>query len=478
MSLDTNTVVLPLEVLDEIIYLAVQPCYGLKTQSAIALTFHRGRMYANKARFSTVHIGRYRMSDLQSDDTVTVTNYLEKRVSFFADLIRAGDEIRTMPGVCGFIRSVVLRVQDLTTTMDPGHDKVFINADFQFILDRLFRILPQNLSFGVACPTRVECSFTLGLRYIWMPSATVFKSLKHFFYSSQLDRLSLYNVLRLPNGLLSQCNIKHLVLYKVVQVSADPSLIEDLDGTPHLDSEEERNLGSCPLESLETDMSMTLDGHFALFSSYSSGVIHRLPGHVVFPCLTKLRLHHKRIHTREFNIMANEILLNAPALEDLFIYNGDYLPKILHSPERSVLPLRYSHLIKLRSFSFESYIPTNLPIEILMCLCADNPPPSLSEIILEATIDLRNGLSEGVRQGENYIRCLSLDKLDAFLCRPGYEQVRKVVVRLRMAMDIYQPDRELVEGGVILLRDTVRKAVAHQLELKSRDLELNIQLEL
>ncbi|KAH9484543.1 hypothetical protein JR316_0004025 [Psilocybe cubensis] len=419
------------------------------------------------------------MSYSESDESDTVPNSLNKRVSSFADLIRAGDGIHSVRGICGFIRSVVLRINDLMTRYSLGFDWIFRDADFQFILQNIFRMSSENPTFDLANTPRVEYLFTLGLRRTWTPSDMVFKSLKNFINSSKLDHLSLYNVQGLQKGILSQSNVKHIVLYQARAASIDSSIVEDLDSITNSEGEEKR-LRICPLESLETDMNMTLAEQVSLFHSrpHTSSVGHHLPGEAIFPYLTKLRLHCKRIHTSEFNIAANEILLNAPALEDLFIYNGDKLPTS-YWPEHSVLPLRYSHLTRLRSFSLGTYIPIYKQIEILQCLCADDPPPSLSEIIMEAMIDLRYGLLRGIKDAVRYIQWLSLDKLDMFLRRTGFERVKKVVVRLGMAMDIYEPedlDKEVTEGFVILWRTTIRDAVTRQLEMKA--VEVNVELEL
>ncbi|KAH9475480.1 hypothetical protein JR316_0012591 [Psilocybe cubensis] len=309
----------------------------------------------------------------------------------------------------------------------------------------------------------------------------VFKSLKDFIHSSRLNHLSLYNVQGLQQGILSQSDIKHLILYQATEASADSSLVEDLNSIPDSDSEEEESqLGICPLESLETDMGMTIAEHAKLFRvySHSSGAEHHLLDGVMFPFLSRLRLYHSRIDTREFNIMVNEILLNTPVLEDLFIYNAGKL-SIQFRPEGSVLPLRYNHLTRLRSFSLGASAPHYKQMETLECLCADKPPPSLREVVIDIMIDLRHGLLNGVRDAERYISWLGLHRTDAFLRRPGFEGVKKFVVRIGMAMDIFQPedlDRESVDGIVTPWRDTVRKAITGLLEMKYQG--VNVQLEL
>ncbi|KAH9475482.1 hypothetical protein JR316_0012593 [Psilocybe cubensis] len=446
MLLSIKAVVLPLEIVDEIFGLAVQPCYGPKTQSAIALTSCRGRMLANKARFSTVYLGRYGMSSWRQSKsgTDTTMRYLQKRVSAFAELIRAGDALIE-----------VVR----TGVVDSELDWVLQSADFKFVRAKLWRVPTRDSSSGpgngnrdTATPVGLGgCAFTLSFWYMDTPSAVAFQSIKQFIHSLQLDTISLYNVCGLQKGVLARSNIKHLVLYRADVSLAKPRSVGGSGGirAPALDcDDEERKIGVCRLESLETDMHITMAEHAALFHS-GAGAGHGLSRAFVFPRLRKLRLHDLWTPTQIFIRRANEMLLNTPVLEELALL---YLPAL----ERNELP----------------------PIETFESLCAGDPPPSLSEIILESAIDLRNGLAHGVRAGVRYMKMLKLDKLAVFLRQPGYKRVEKVVVRLGIAMNVYQPEKEdLVEGSVISLRDTVRDAMGRQLERKVRHLDVNVHLE-
>uniref|UniRef100_A0A8H7XNL8 Uncharacterized protein n=1 Tax=Psilocybe cubensis TaxID=181762 RepID=A0A8H7XNL8_PSICU len=471
MLLSIKAVVLPLEIVDEIFGLAVQPCYGPKTQSAIALTSCRGRMLANKARFSTVYLGRYGMSSWRQSKsgTDTTMRYLQKR---------------RLLGVCAHVRSVVLRIEVVRTgVVDSELDWVLQSADFKFVRAKLWRVPTRDSSSGpgngnrdTATPVGLGgCAFTLSFWYMDTPSAVAFQSIKQFIHSLQLDTISLYNVCGLQKGVLARSNIKHLVLYRADVSLAKPRSVGGSGGirAPALDcDDEERKIGVCRLESLETDMHITMAEHAALFHS-GAGAGHGLSRAFVFPRLRKLRLHDLWTPTQIFIRRANEMLLNTPVLEELALL---YLPAL----ERNELPpVRYSHLSRLRSFSLGLHITTCKQIETFESLCAGDPPPSLSEIILESAIDLRNGLAHGVRAGVRYMKMLKLDKLAVFLRQPGYKRVEKVVVRLGIAMNVYQPEKEdLVEGSVISLRDTVRDAMGRQLERKVRHLDVNVHLEL
>ncbi|KAH9475479.1 hypothetical protein JR316_0012590 [Psilocybe cubensis] len=221
---------------------------------------------------------------------------------------------------------------------------------------------------------------------------------------------------------------------------------------------------------------MTPANHASLFESHPSGIQHTLAGRRMFPHLTTLKLRIKQTMRgfSGFITQINEMLSITPALEHLCIDNGFPL-HIAPIPDVGKFPLRYNHLSRLRSITLSTFVPIK-QIALFEGLFANDPPPSLTEINIETTINwaMRPANGNIPSTAALYVRGVQLYRLDTFLLRPSFEKVKKLVLRIQTThqMQFAESDKTV---EAIRWRDAMASAVPHLLGKK--DLEVEFQLD-
>lgn len=213
---------LPLELLIGIMDEAYETLDGSVT-SAIALTSHTFRSIINKRRFSSLVLHREGGLDVR---------YTSKMVKTLADIIRSGQSIDTMPGVCKFATSFSLKMIGYYDEVAP----VLEDGWLAYIFDHLFRPSSlftasndRSLFLYIYCWCRDEEDYYSddqdrprynGLSWRSM-DPKLSTALEDLIMHSELNQLSLQELQHVPSDLLRDSNIKDLRLHRTTLSEAD-----------------------------------------------------------------------------------------------------------------------------------------------------------------------------------------------------------------------------------------------------------------
>lgn len=301
--------VLPIELVDDIVGEASLTLYAepdMSSLSSIALTSHACRIQANKARFTYIKIT---LRSLRNE------TYGISRMKDLAAVIKSGQPMTTMPGVCAFATSFALWMSGhptvITNTLKDGY--------LTYILETLFQVESTPVYRGNSGPLfrSGKRSLTLMInlhpifRISWRTEIPeLLKAFQNLITSSQLEQLVLGGPQELGQDLLLRSGIKHLKL-------RDTSIIRipvEGDEETVLSSSE----GPSTLQSLDIDNSVSSDdlGITAFPNSHA-----RTTSLHMFPVLTRLSTQSwAKIHGLVWMVnTTNDILRNAPHLLSLSV---------------------------------------------------------------------------------------------------------------------------------------------------------------
>ncbi|PPQ86000.1 hypothetical protein CVT25_001522 [Psilocybe cyanescens] len=399
---------LPAEIVDDIIEEACRTL-NVSSVSSVALTSHIFRIHANKARFSSLIPHRNAGHDIP---------HTAKSIRGLADIIRSGQAITTMPGVCSFAASFTLRMigytDEITPTLNDGSLACIFRNLFRPPLHTASSI--YSLSLYVHRWSRHDDGGYDDPRYSamnWLSMITeIPQEFKTLLRESDITRLSLEMVRDIPRDFLRGTKIKHLCLRRV---SIYP-FWENHDTAP--------DPKPVSLASLDIDdsVSPTELGQIALPHLHIKIPLQSAHGHS-FPFLTML--HMVVVHISMFDRL--DILLNyTPHLQSLALTL--HINRYHYTRHEGIRLINYNHLRHLNRLTFVNEM--NSPVSLIVDLVRHDISTSITELEIQLPFRCYYLLEDVIRHLKDH----NINILDSHLVHPAFDSIRRIVIGVELEM--------------------------------------------